>query len=305
MKFEQRMKYYAGAAGVLVVLVLVGIFWGPQARTQGGAKTPLLPGFSQDRVALIKTGGFELRRTDNLWTVALGGEEFPGETDKVTALLKTLSELKVERTVSQTGADGDKYGFTAGTTVVVLQDKDKNDLAALEIGSSLDNGRQVYVRSGTSPVILVTDRLLSNQLYQDFNQWTDLKVLSGVDEKKISQVSWKGSVTFGDQNIDSFTWTLTPKDGQDAWVRQPEGGDPSSLPGKISQLNSTRAQENGRSSDAAVFENLNLGVVTVSYGTENLSLQVGAPNDRGLYPVQVNKRRLWLSEWALKDLLLQ
>ncbi len=304
MKFEQKIKIYGISALTLGVIILLGIFFGPTAQAQRFQNSPLIPGFTISTASQIKIGDFEIKKSQTGdWTVYAQTQDFPAENEKVTNLLKTLEELKVQRIVSTSGENQENYGFSTGLTALVVMDKDGKTLASLDTGSVLENGRQVYVKVGGSTSILVTDRNILSALNKNFNQWTNLNLfVPPMDEKLIIALEWTGDLKLGDKEIKSFRIERKIVEGKETWVSTQEGFKVEDFTARLPQLLKLRAQENGLISQSE-FSNLPHSL-KITYGTSVRELKLGNPDTQSKVPVEIAGKKLWLSEYAVRDLLL-
>lgn len=305
LTFVKKIQAYGIAGGFLVLVILTGVFFGPIAQTQRASNEPLLKGLNPSQVTEVRINDFSLVKEESgSWSVRAQGASFPGEQEKLDNLFKTLGELKIQRTVTQSGDSAGTYGFSSGLTAVVLLDKAGTVLASLDTGSVMDNGRQIYVRQTGSQTIYLTDRLLSTVLNNNYHSWTDLRLfVPAVEEKAVVGIDWKGTLAFGDKEVGPFQYVRQVKDGNETWINGKDQSPVEGMASKLPVLVKLQAQENGLDSQgefAALPHNLKITV-----GTAAIEFRIGNKDASSRFPVEVRGRKFWVSEYSLRDLLLQ
>jgi len=113
-----------------------------------------------------------IRREGDGWS--LDGQVLEvSQKQKITDLLKDLSELKAEKMVDETPASVSPYGLNPPRVQINLLNSQQAKLAELLIGTEKDN--LVYARSGLSALGKEGIYLIKDQIVQDLPQRSDLK----------------------------------------------------------------------------------------------------------------------------------
>ncbi|GEM_PF-5283360 len=302
MNFQAKLKIYAGAAGVMVLLLLLGLWFSPGAILHSSARQPLL-NFNPELVGRLEiTQDLTVIRQNSVWEVHYQNQVLPAMKERVDSYVKTLLELSQERIVRTGTGSAAEYGIGPETRPITGKTDAGAVLFEIYPGSGAPDGRRIYVQTVKDGSVYLTDRRAASALDRDIQSWADNSLFLGIeDESTIESLKLTGDLLLENQILKSFTLTRSTLDGQEIWtnasgVQEPEGRT------LITRAYNSRAI--GYASDSEWPVDFT-SVSTLTLQTEDGSLyevKIGTKDSQGRWPAETRGRRLWLGDWTLQDL---
>ncbi len=231
LKFEKKILLLSIILSVLIIIYILGIIFSPASIRRREAETQLFPILNKDRISEIKISDPEdsvtLKKTDNAWTILIGGIYFPASDSRIEALLKHLISLKRNKVLSvnpDTWKDFDVAGDTGQR--ILLFDKSENKIVDLVVGKAGLGGKGRYVRiEGTEEVIQV-DKFFYSYLNTDKKYWSHLKLFpSDFEGRDFISITVRSHISLNEDNAASspLDYTLVMREGGENLAWKVEG----------------------------------------------------------------------------------
>jgi hypothetical protein len=236
MTFKTKAIALGSAAGVLLLILILGEVLSPQRLARAGAEALLLPGFpasSASKIELTAGAARVLLSRDKDWTLQQNGVSYPAASAKVGFLLEGLAGLQKGTLVTRGGARDPDLGLSKDQALrLVVSDAKGVVLCDLAVGKTGAAGRGRYIRSGKSAEVFDTGESLSPYASAERQFWSDLKILpAGLSAEAVIRVRVKSTLILeGGKKPRLLDYTLISgqdKAGKPEWTFT--GGAPASL----------------------------------------------------------------------------
>jgi uncharacterized protein DUF4340 len=226
---------------ILVLLVLVAalgaylwIYEVPQAERE--AKKEKLLAIDKDAVTAVTLTypdrEIDLRKDDKGWRV-VKPVDAPADEAAAKALVTTLADAEVQKTLDQLPADLGSFGLDKPSVTARITLKDGSQPPPVAVGKNTAIGGKTYVRKDDEAKLYLTTSSLQYGLNKQVKDLRDKQILAFKDED-VTRVEIKPES--GDPLV------LTRKD-KDAWTVDPgdHPADPTEVRSYLSSLRATRA----------------------------------------------------------------
>ena len=182
MTTTNRIRLYAAALAVLVVLFVIGLAFGPRRARPLGA---VYPGLELSDVTAMEissdTISVMLRRDGAAWVLDEGDSTYPARTDRIESFLTEAIESSLVRRITGNESLWSDFGLTAvgGSTVTIHSSPSRPDDSVVSAvwGASAAEPGQSYVRRPDSPDVYSSDGELGFYVGQPVTYWSYLRVL--------------------------------------------------------------------------------------------------------------------------------
>lgn len=298
MSFSQRLKLYGGLAGLLAAVLVLGIWFSPQALMERARQTPLLEQVPWEEIRSLSWSDLSLNLVDGVWRVRQGSDDFPADPLKVQNLLQVLKDIKVLQTVANDARQIESLNWVGeGMTLT----RANGETLVWRWGQVRADGRSVFAQKAEGPILAVSSQFLPS-MNQNLHQLSDLRVFRGAfTEAEINSVQLTAPFTLSGTTYAPFKVVHQVVQGQSQWVFDPEGG-AADWKGALSRLPDLRGQENGLVNQSGFDQEAAQFIIETSRGSKVLSL--GTPDGSNRIPASFEGRRYWITDWVLRDFLL-
>ena len=226
---------------ILVLLVLVAALgtylwvWEIPKAEREGKKEKLLA-VDKDAVTGVSLTypdrQIELHKDEKGWRVTKPIDA-PADDNAVKAVVSTLADAEVQKTVDEMPSDLAPFGLDKPTVTARVTLKDGSQPPAVAVGKNTAIGGKTYVRKGDEPKLYLTTSSIGFGLNKQVKDLRDKQILTFKDEDVTR-------VEIAPQGAEKVT--LTRKD-KDAWTVDPgdHPADATEVRSYLSSLRSTRA----------------------------------------------------------------
>jgi len=215
MTATQRIRLYAVALTVLVVLFAIGVIFGPR-RTQSLGL--VFPGLEETGVQQIEissgTVAVTLLQVAESWVIDEGERQYPARSDRIQSFVSEMVASRLVRRITGNENLWPDFGVTdeGGTLLKLTSTTVLWGSAASEPGLS-------YLRLGAAPDVYASDGELGFYLRQPVSYWSYLRVFP--EDVRVSDVialSSSADADLGDGERLSVAYALERAGANDGWV---------------------------------------------------------------------------------------
>ncbi len=222
MNFRRRVAVLSLTAGVLVLAIVAGLAFSPEARrsreTRGGIL--LRDPAEIDTLEISDSSGLRVfRRLGAAWVLDEDGAFLPARAERIEAYLTILGSLRSREEVSRREASWETLGLddTSGRRIRLLL-RDGSAAADFRVGRYSPDGSRVFLRMERDPRGYAVPGPVASRLPTARTTWLDLRVFGEpVPLEDVMSLRISGSLTFPDGTAFGPGYTLE-RDRSGGWT---------------------------------------------------------------------------------------
>lgn len=199
---KQNQTLYA--AGILVVLAILYFFTQTGEVATKSIDTVALA-FDKNSAAFIDLSGNEamlsMTKSSTGWML----DAYPVDTNRVKQLLDLFSDLKVDRLITRSDANYEKYEVTENGTRLTVRDQAGDQLLDILIGKRGANYQETFVRSYDQDEVYAVKSSLGHFRSKEASFFWD-KRMTHLNVDQIDQFTMKGEFTY-ELKREGLNWT--------------------------------------------------------------------------------------------------
>jgi hypothetical protein len=317
MTFRQKAIVLSAAAGVLLVVFVLGELFSPQRLSRMGQSALMFPGFPKAaarRIELSDAGNTVTLVRAEGWSLDIGGTAYPAAEAKIGYLLDGIAELQRGTLVTRNPARAADLGLADAAAVTVVVSGQKGEtLCDFSAGRTGAAGSGRYLRASGSSEIFQSGESVSPYITAERRFWANLKVLpQGLRPEAVVRVSVKSQLALAagkDRRDLDYTLVLgQDSNGKPRWSFAGGGPVPED---KVRQVVDALLSLEGNDFDTTTGAPAHLAArpaatITISFSdSKDLVLFVGPGVQGSQYPCAVSggSYAYLVAEWRLGQIL--
>ena len=303
MRFEDKVKWLAGALVLLLLAWGLGEYFSPERMLARSETSTFLAGKTATEAAdiLVKVGAnsVHLVKKGGTWLFMDGADTLPVRPTRVEDFLSALARSGRRRPVAKAADAWKSLGLDdAGAKSLKISDAEGKVLLDLDAGNRGPTGSGVYVRFAGSNTSYLADADISTWLVADRGSWLDLRVRNkALASDAVQAIAMNatvdpssqapGSTAKGNKPKPPFAWKFV-RDA-DGW----KGG--KATPGTVAVDSTVRAALDLEAVDlaatapAGAFDKIGATITLTEGNGKTRVIEMGAPAGNGRWWVRVSE----------------
>jgi len=180
MTFKTKAVTLISILAALIALYIIGNVFSREQRRERKESLPLVIFEKNSAASIVITGSekINLLKSGEDWKIIIDEAEYPADSQKISAFLTKLLELKEYRFVTDDPESYERFNLGDNGNKIEIFDSKKEKLAAVFIGKSAAQSSGDYVRKEGFDTVFMTDESINFYVQRGTEYWSLLRIFN-------------------------------------------------------------------------------------------------------------------------------